>query len=284
MRLQRAGISSKTREQYERVWREYNSDVEAWGVSRDEGVVLYLAKLNSKGYAPQTIMSQCSALKYMSQETGGDFGAEGFLLSQVLKGIQRTGKMRPQELFVVSADQVHKSFKLIELFAKTSYESVLFCAAVHLMFYGLCRAGEIMDSDHTLKKRDVEFCNGKLLLTFRTHKSLKRTGRPQLVRIPPTGMDISLECIRLYDRVRPQTTGDENYLVWQNWAPLKVAELRAALERIKSNVFGVDSVTLHAFRRGGAVHMYKNGVPEREIQTIGRWAGQSHLVYLSKTK
>ena len=220
----------------------------------------------------------------MFMEREGSFGAEGFVLSQVLKGIQRTGTVRPEELYVVTYDQVMKIFKLLPLVTKTKFDSQLLSAAVFMLYFTLCRVGEVVGSDHALTRSSVEFAGGNLFLTFRTHKTLKPTSRPQLVRVPPSGQELDLGVLTEYDRVRPVTSPQAQYLVWEDSTPLGASHIRSVISRIKAVVFGLGNPTLHAFRRGGAVHWYKMGAPERDIQTIGRWSGESHLVYLSKNK
>ena len=284
LRLQRAGISDSTRVKYQSIWHNFETKSLNWGVVGSEAVYLYIASLSMEGKAPQTILTHCSALRFMFMESKGHFGAEGFVLTQMLKGIQRTGKVHRQELYVVSLDQVQKMFKLFPLLSKTRFEAVLFSAALTLLFFALCRAGEVAGTEHSLTRRDVEFRDNQVFLTFHSHKSLKRTGLPQLVRVPPSGYQADISHLLVYDRLRPATGPAAQYLVWRDGSPLTVRQITQMLARTKAVVFGAENPSLHAFRRGGVVFWYKCGAPEREIQTIGRWSGDSHLVYLSKSK
>ena len=278
--LKKEAVFKSTREKYQAAWTGLLKMSRYWGIHPEEAIMPYLAYLYQKNQAPSYIASQCAGIRFIYKEKFKKDLPHQEEVTKALRGIRRKGKI-PRELVTISVDQCSKVFKIIDCLARTKYESRLFSAAVFLMFYGLCRSGEVTDTSHAIRFGDVELGEDKLIIGFRSHKSLMRTSQKQLVRIPLRGSTVPLYHLARYMEVRlPPASVSECLMIDHKGKPMLKSALRAFMAKVHGIVLSNHKPNLHAYRRGGASHLFRIGADYNDIKVLGRWKGEGHLRYI----
>ena len=169
---------------------------------------------------------------------------------------------------------------------ESSFEELLFKAAMLCAFFGFMRVGEFTaDStnhiqDSVLLLSDVTFSSvgtESVLVSFRTCKT-SQSGRPLVIRLVRT-YDVSIcpvAALRVFIQVRSLVSGPLFCNFWGK--PLTRYQFNAVLQKaIGFSGLGGLRIRAHSFRIGVATVAHGLGVTLAEIQRMGRWRSDAAL-------
>ncbi len=169
--------------------------------------------------------------------------------------------------------------------AVNAYDSMMFKSMVTLMYFRLLRVGEVTDSDHTLRFKNVKISDSprRVILQFQTAKNdrMGTVGHTATVYPDPDKRVCPVNHLLNYLLLRPPLKHqEENLYVKLNGNPVKENEFRVLLTKGRKVLKWSKRVTSHSFRMGRATQLFLDGIPVHEIQQKGRWGSNAVLCYI----
>ena len=182
--------------------------------------------------------------------------------------------------------KVRDKFGLTQPYLETLY-TVLILAT----YYGMFRIGEVIDSPHVIKAKDVYIGTNKPKLMFILHSSKTHNpgDKPQIVKItaaalPKNGMerDCPFQALEKYLAARPKRLNDsEPFFIFRDRSPVALTHYRKLLKQLmKLNRLDYTRYGIHGMRAGRAVDLLELGVSVETIRKLGRWKSTSVYAYL----
>ena len=113
---------------YARVWRRFSQFLssldlpQSLPVSRDN-VALYLAALSQGGQSPSSIRGALTAIGWKHKMAGVPDPTGDFLLSRMIKGIQKARPHPPNRVLPVTIDLLHRILRALPDASGTPYEA-----------------------------------------------------------------------------------------------------------------------------------------------------------------
>ena len=288
--LTQASLAKSTLQSYKRSWNQFNAftlDLQLPSSQTElplsqHIVALFTAYLYERGFAPNSIRSQLSAISYSHHLQALPNPTESFLVSKMVKGIS--------ELFPESDDRypitlpiLHSLIHVIGKIAPSNYERALYSAMFATAFYGFLRCGEMCASPHTL-----QFAQLSLDSVGHKHFNLKfdkfkhsKPGKPFFIQInskqdsPYCPVTILLS----YMRYRGSFPGP--LFCYMDGSPVSRARFTKQLQ-LCLNIMKLPTAHYksHSFRIGAATSALLQGKSESEIQLLGRWSSSAFKKYM----
>ena len=118
------------------------------------------------------------------------------------------------------------------------YLATLYKSVLSTMYFGLFRIGEVTESDHVIKAKDVHIGKNKKKLMFILHSSKTHTPgvKPQIIKITSSqnikqnNTYCPFKLLQDYIQIRKKyKTANEQFFVFRDRSPLKVFHLRIVL-------------------------------------------------------
>lgn len=244
-------------------------------------IVTYVCFLFQKGYAHATILTHLSAIAYAHKIRGFCDPTTAFIVKKLTQGAAR---LRPSADLraPITKEILHKLVLSTSHTTTCVYHKRLFSAMYLLAFHAFLRIGEIAtvqkNYSNVIKYQHVCVTSQNLTITF--YKFKHHQGPPIYISI---SAQKSLFCpvwaIQNYIAIRGRLPGplfilpggisvsksffQENLQLSLAWAGLK-----------NNNIKG------HSFRIGAASTAAMQGVPDDEIQRMGRWKSQAFKKYI----
>ena len=240
---------------------------------------------NRLGY--KSIKVYLAGIQFFSIMYGYDVTLSNFpRLFYLLRGIRRVqGSQfsRPRRL-PITFQQLLLIHRRLGVQRYSSFHQLLLRTMSSLAFFGLLRCSEYTSSSRssydaltTLLVQDVSF-NIDFLLMMITIKSSKtdpfRTGctiRVAAVNTPVCPVSLMREYLRCHP------TGFGPLFVWRTGQFLIRHDVVLMLRRCFP---GVHNINTHSFRIGGASAAASAGIPDSQIQILGRWSSDAYRRYL----
>ena len=162
-----------------------------------------------------------------------------------------------------------------------------------IAYYGMFRIGELTQSNHTVKAKDIHIGQNKNKVLFILHSLKTHTpgDKPQLIKIKAVAGSLissinSLICpfshLRLYLNLRPEGyhSVDENFFIFHDRSPIIPCQFRSMLNKCLSGA-GIDAALYgsHSFRIGRSCNLFNKGVSIETIRKLGRWSSKSTAIY-----
>ena len=192
------------------------------------------------------------------------------------------------------------------------YLELLYTSVFLLAYYGLLRIGEITESPHVIKAKDVHKItndptkqkNDKLLLILYSSKTHNLGQKPQKIRIMgrngikvesslgngestsnernSKGFYCPVDQTKAFINMRNARNSDlEQFFIFQDGSNLKSHHVRevlnTCLRRLKLDPKLYD---VHSFRIGRATDLEKLKCPIEQIKRLGRWKSNAVYKYL----
>ena len=286
-----------TKANYITIWRQFNKFVlkldkrpKTW----ENCASLYGAYLVDQGVKSSTLQSYISAIKNILTIDGYDWQDKEVLLNILVKACRLKND--------VAYIRVPIHFSLFELLlfeldrmygAKQPYLNLLYRALFSMAYYGLMRVGELTESEHVLKAKDVYIGDNKnkLLLILHSSKTHGKESLPQQIKISERiqgnpRADNRFFCpfvaIRNYMAVRGRkyATPQEQFFILTDKSPIKADMARNVLSKLfKRLEINPVHYSFHSFRIGRATDLLKFGKSVEQIQRIGRWRSNAMYKY-----
>ncbi|XP_070180352.1 uncharacterized protein [Littorina saxatilis] len=127
----------------------------------EQTVLLFIAYLYQKGYAPATISSVISALSYVHKLSSVSDPTSSYIVPHKLKPANDSRLPITEEILEQLVKTSRQAFQNI-------YLTYLYPSMFLLAFHAFLRVGEITESDHTLAFSDVTLTDDSILISFRS--------------------------------------------------------------------------------------------------------------------
>ena len=264
---------------------------EAW----EDRASLFCAYLvEERQVQSQTIKSYISAIKSILVDDGYSWCDGKILLNLITRGCRlKNDKLRcrlpiSQKLLDILI------FELKRVLTGQPYLQVLYRALFGLAYYGLMRIGELTESPHSAKARNVHVGTNKdkIMIVLYLSKTHGKHMLPQKIKITalgancknePNGLICPFQGVRDYSRIRGEYYDDEeNFFVFSSKEPVKAIHvrtiLRNCLEALNLNPMLYNT---QSWRIGRASDLlFKHNWPIDRIKSAGRWRSNAVFRYL----
>ena len=213
-------------------------------------------------------------LNYFQKLYGMPSLFDSFLIRNMLEGYKRLYS-RKDGRAPITRDILKKICNALPAVCKTTYECQLFTAVYSLAYFGLFRVSELVFtvnelSDCPLRIDDIKCDEHSRALRVSLRKS-KTSKRPITLRIPSDSqLDICcVVAIKKYLAIRPRVTG--LLFIHKTLAPLTRNQFSAILAKsVRTLQLPESNFKSHSFRIGRATDLSVMGVPDSDIQKMGR--------------
>jgi len=256
---------------------------------------LYIQFL-SRSLAPTSIRNYVSGVKHLHIVLGYEFPYSGHLLLKlVFRGIERLNPHVPNRAPPVSPSHLVKLASVVDW--SSLHEVTVYTVALFL-FMTLARLGNTLPPSHKsfstkrfLCSSDVAMGTFGVLVTFRHTKTIQ-LGKRRLV-VPVLRVNHSPLCLtsalqRMQSLQHSEgihsTTHSPLFLVRHRsrTVSLSKSQFLSSIRHLfsKTDISFSSQVRGHSFKRGGASHAFKAGLPCELIQIYGDWKSDAYRLYL----
>jgi len=239
-------------------------------------VLLYLAHLQLKGYAPSTIISKLSALNFYNKVTSNQDINTHFLVAKFISGLQ---KMTPTKDLraPVTLNALYTLHTSVPTFAPSSYLRLLYQSMFSLSFYAFLRPGEVTTSPNNMEFNHVVCIPSSVAITFYRYKHHK--GPPfTLVINTQNTPPCPVSALNKYLLVRGSKPGP--LYVNPDGLPISYNQYSNFINRVQTLSMSQVKFHPHSFRIGAATHAAIKGVLEQDIKRMGRWESSAYTKYI----
>ena len=299
MKLKNERNRSSTRKNYYGIWKTFNQffvKLDRKPDSWEERLILFVGFLIEDGKKSSTVKSYVSAVKGVLREDGTEINEDRFLLNSLTRACKyHNDKVRTRlpikkgllQLIIQSVPQVFE--------AEQPYLVCLYRALFVTTYFGLFRVGEMTESTHVVRAKDVHIGKNKSKIMFVLHTSKTHWSdmKPQIIKISASDDDkdeIQLGNIMMcpfsllteYMQLRSKRASDEEqFFVFKDRTPVTAYNFRSILRKtltilgLDSSLYGTQSI-----RSGRSVDLLAQGFSVETIRKIGRWESSAIYTYL----
>ena len=277
---------------YHSIWRNFNDFVirldrkpKTW----EDRTSLFLAFMTEKGAKSATVKSYKSAIKNVLVNDGYEWDDGKILLNAITKACRLKNDIVQTRLPISRNLLELILFEVQRKFINQPYLECLYKAMFLLSFYGLLRIGEVTDSEHVIKAKNIHVAVNKMkiLIVLYSSKTHGKGNRPQKVKITANRESkINFFCpfklMRAYMQLRGNYKNDDEQLfVFHDYTPVKAEHARSVLKDCITKL-NLDEClyNYHSMRIGMATQLAKNGKSIEEIKRAGRWRSNTVYKYL----
>ena len=183
-------------------------------------------------------------------------------------------------------------FELERIFHNQWYLQCLYKSLFSLAYYGLLRIGELTQSDHVLKAKDVSWGKNKnkimlILFSSKTHNQEKLPQKIKISEVKSTQKQTRFFCpiklTHVFLKLRGTTykSDEEPFFMFRDSTPVKPEHARAVLKLTLKRLSIDNSLyRFHSFRIGRASQLIKLGYTIEEVKRIGRWTSNAVYKYI----
>ena len=187
--LKQEGHRNTTSNGYHKIWKKFNEfiiQLDRIPKSWEDRTALYCAYcIGIKQLKSSTVRSYVSAIKSVLSKDGYEFSDGKVLLSSLTKSCKlkndRVKTRLPIQLGLLDLIL----FQIRHKYDQQPYLEALYITAFLFQYYGLMRIGEIAESPHSVKAKDIHESRpkNKLLILLYTSKTHGLESAPQQIRI-----------------------------------------------------------------------------------------------------
>ena len=284
-----------TKSNYLTVWRIFNKfliRLDSKPPTWEDRLTLFVGYMVDRGNQSSTIKSYISAIKAILR-------MDGYVMNEdmlLLKSLTRACKLKNDVVHTRLPIQIGLLelilFEVARHFNKKGqvYLKILYQSLFALAYYGMFRVGELTESQHTVKAKNIHVGvnKSKILIILYSSKTHGRDAIPQRVKI--TAEDGSnnpknkrnfcpFTLVQNYYKLRGGYDSDEeNFYVFRDKSPVKPVDMRSVLRLMLSKLNLQDSLyDCHSCRIGRTTDLARWNYPISKLKTMGRWT--SNIVY-----
>ena len=293
-RLKMNTTHKSTAKNYYAIWKSFNAFVlrldkkpETW----EQRLSLFGAYLVQTGAQSGTIRSYFSVIKKILKDDGYVLKVEQLQLSTLTKAckIINDHVTVRQPIGYKLLESI--LFEIERLFKGQIYLQVLYQTLFAIAFYGLFRIGELTESEHVVKAKDVSIGTNKnkVQFTLFSSKTHAQESKPQIVKISEISSKDSTKhffcpfnLIKFYFKLRgPYKSDSEQFFIFRDGEPVKPLHARNTLASLLKRLnFSTERFTFHSFRSGRATMLLKLGYTIEQIKRFGHWRSNAVYRYL----
>ena len=254
-------------------------------------LVEYTTHMLNKGYAAASIATALAAIGYVHKMAGLDDPTATFLVKKAIIGAHRL-RNTVDERRPISMDLLHEMIRATESIGLNKYNKSMMKAVLLLMFHGLFRLGELIQSDSRNSQTVIQLNNVRL--NQRANKFSSMTIRISNFKhnTPSNTIEIKILSKRnfcpvnhliSYLTVRGNANGP--LFLRQDGAPLTRSVFTTVFRNILQHLkLSPAEYKPHGFRIGGTTHLAELGYEEALIQRMGRWKSNAFRKYIRMPK
>ena len=290
---------SSTLKTYLNIWRQFNNFVISLDVkpnSWQAKTTLYKAYLIDNGKQLASIKTYVSAIKKLLVMDGYQWKYDEVLLNSLTKACRLIND-RVKSRLPIQCGFLEMILFEVERYFNTSAQYYLEClyqAIFIISYYGLMRIGEVTESPHVVRAKNVHLAvnKDKILLVLYTSKTHGLGQRPQKIKITSNKKGKSgkyahrhfcpFNVLRTYLQLRGDYEDEqEQFFVFRDKQPVRPIQANNILKLMVKNL-GLDNklYSTHSFRIGRTSDLIKFGYSLDEVQRLGRWRSNAVLHYI----
>ena len=286
---------NSTKKVYLNIWRQFNKFVikldplpKTW----EERITLYVAFMVESGMQSSSIKTYLSAIKSMLAEDEYILDSTKLKLTSLTKACRITkDRVRTRlpiqksllELILFEVGNIFENEEVSQPFLRKLYQCLFILA-----YYGLFRIGELADTEHAVRAKDVHVAKNKdkILLLLHTSKTHGRGDPPQEIRITRDDEEsrgrrnfCPFKLTREFtDEKKSYRKSNERFFSFKDGTGAKPSQVRQLLKLTLRNL-GLNErlYGTHSFRIGRATDLSKMNYSVDSIKKLGRW--RSNVVY-----
>lgn len=257
----------------------------------EDRILIYATHLVNHKKKLATVKSYLSAIQFMLFEDGVTLHENKLELGAILQACKAANAklyIRMPIQFKLWNSLMRQASQYYEQERGQLYLAKLIRAMMAASYFGLLRVGEITDSQHQIKARNVRYSKNKnkLVITLQSSKTHTSNEMPQIIEIraiPQLQENCPLKCICEYLALRGTNCDDEEepLFVHEGKQQVSATMYRTCLRKLLSKI-GVSCqlYDCHSMRSGRACDLQELGFSVTQICEIGRWSPKSNTVYL----
>ena len=302
-RLKTEKNRSSTKKTYYAIWKKFNQffiRLDRKPKSWEETLTLFVGFLIENNRKSTTIRSYISAIKSVLIEDGEELNENRVLLNSLTRAcrikndVVTTRLPIRKGLLQLILHNVHRVFDSNQPFLVNLYRT-LFSTA----YFGLFRVGELTESQHVVKAKDVHIAVNKKKLMFVLHSSKThgKDKKPQIIKITSsqlvnTGLQGTREVHKLnfcpykllndYLAIRQSRNCDnEQFFVFRDKSLVTPYHFRCILRKVLIHLeLDYKLYSTSSFRAGRASDLAEIGISVESIKFLGRWRSSAVFAYL----
>ena len=286
------------KDNYYGIWKNFNrfylrldKKPDNW----EDRLVLYVGHLIHSGRKSTTIRCYISAIRAILQDANVELMEDKVLLSSLTRACKIHNDVINTHLPIRKTTLSLLLKGVTKLFRESPqpYLETLYKTMFITAYYGLFRIGEITDSPHNIKAKDVQVGTNKnkLMFILRSSKTHNPGDKPQIVKIDQLdniNQKESSPCpfkyINSYLKMRKlRRKGDkqEPFFVFKDRSPVTAANFRLILKQsLKAAGLDCTFYSASGFRSGRACDLLDLGISVETIRKLGHWKSNSVYTYL----
>ena len=296
------GRRSSTRNNYHTVWKLFiqfyirlNKKPDTW----EDRLILFVGFLIENGRKSSTGKNYISAIKAVLQEDNVIINIDRCLINSLTKACKYQNDTVRTRL-PITRDLLPLLLRKIDNLVPPSrdeYLCIMYKLLLSTAYFGLFHVGEITESPHVIKARDVHVVQNKkkMMFVLHTSKTHWKDVKPQVVKISSgaplltpkmkpktkTANDFcAFLLLQSYMRIRRKIRNkDKQFFVFRDRSPVKPDHMRKILWNALAEC-GLDPMLYgcHSTRAGRAMDLLqKMHLDVSTIKKLGRWS--SNIVY-----
>ena len=253
----------------------------------DEWTLCLFATFLANAVQHSTIKVYLSAVRSMHIEQGfPDPFINCLRLQRVLRGIKRTQGVFSSLRLPVTDDIMAVIFRALDL---STPDHCMFWAACNLAYFGFLRSAEFtvpnlasFSSAIHLGVADIAVDSGSMPSCLRVQIKASKTDPFRKGCYVHIGRGLfplcAIQSLLAYLSLRGDGPGP--LFIFRDGRPLSRTILTSWLRRILSAAGIEGNFSSHSFRIGAATVAARNGIPDHQIQALGRWTSNAYLLYI----
>ncbi|XP_033727187.1 uncharacterized protein LOC117316621 [Pecten maximus] len=252
-------------------------------------LALFIAHLVQSGFATSTIYSYVSAIGYAHKLLNHTDPTQIFVIRKMLTGLQKKGKA-PDTRLPITQSILQKLVSSLSAIDLTPYEILAFKSMYLLAFHAFLRIGEIAagQSKHNLLQlSNIQFFKvgsvafpTRLEIKFESYKGHYHTD-PMTLSLQGHSDKSFCPVYNLYCFLQTRGSKPGPLYIFQSGKPVSYAYFTRIMKRVLlASGYSTDSYKSHSFRIGAASLAATMGVPEGDIQAMGRWHSRAFKKYI----
>ena len=295
-KLKSCQYRESTANMYLGVWQQFNKflmRLDKVPTSWEDRATLFVAYLiEEKGLQSSTIKSYISAIKRTLVDDDKEWDDSKILIRSLTRACRMINDTVRTRLAIHCSLLEMLLFELQNIFAGQWYLEIMYKAIFVLGYYGLMRIGEMTESPHVLKAKDVFIGTNKRKLLLVLHSSKTHVSGTQEIKIVANKDEKTgsyrkrhfcpMAIIDIYNKAQgPYLERNEQFFIFRDRSPVKPVHVATVLKQaitqleLDSRLYGT-----HSLRIGRSSDLIKYGYTIEEVKRMGRWKSTAVYKYI----
>ena len=298
-KLKRMQTRSSTAKTYYSVWKQFNKFLirldmmpESW---EDRTSLFVTHLIEFKQFQSASVKSYISAIKRTLLDDGYDWSDNCILLNSLTRACRIVNDRITTRLPIRCSLLELILFELERMFIGQPYLETLYKAMFAIGYYGLLRIGEMTESPHVMRARNVFIGvnKEKILIVLYSSKTHDQKMYPQKIKITSNRSERSgkyyhrhfcpFKLMGSYFAAREQTYADmdEQFFVFSDGSSVTAPQARTVLKSAIARLgFNVNQFNTHSLRIGRSSDLIQYGYKIEEVKIMGWWRSSCIFKYI----